>query len=1689
MSRTFPVPHYINTSLARLEAMAKMDDPEEMSMAFVSAANIDTELAAYIIADIGGVVEDSDISDATAYDLGARIPIDRLIRIAPAAKAIYDEVVCTASKVFVDSDAAIRILSIFGAGRAKLTRVRERSLVITEPTAKEAAAIGMIASFGTPIASMDAANKVRSYRYLCDNYPRFADAYDAAESWRLGMTSSKARNHIRNVASGSEEFELDAIRLTEGSWKKRHSKWEAYMFMGISIITFEDEAYIVDNIIRSEIHSVLHSMTQSVLYGANHPNPRAEKCAVEAINYVVSSIESRVRGNCRLDTLGTQMKKSYAVALAMFAASGKKSVDVRQAEALKPLAKAYCEGETPWYEIFALWPEDLAVDIGTVWNLLPGVDADPAKLGYNLREKMEKKKEYSDAAWDDFLSYCAGVISAHIIHKHPTEEFEWVTDVDDPEELEWVIGCRSGTLTYPPDCNKTRITKFFKWDKQLEYWHYGAKDVTHVTADAERYASRLRTMSEKRTDNNELLYALDKGPLLSGKYHPSHVRDSWAKGKPAGDRVYVVAAKRENTKGTDSVRDTESADDISRELISEGEANLRRLSGVLDGVTMGMGRGQLEKAIHRVVSSLKPGTNLISMDYDGWSPNAVRKKHRIFIDLLYSFFDTPYKASSVYDKNLMVLSKNGMYMSWESTDGSPQGFHGTADTILNSLMAQWGFHKAKVAGLFSPSARVSKVSLIDDILIRLDKFKGDVEKASAEIARYAAMLGYKAELVKTLMSTVKGHFLNRVYHNGQEVITACKIFAKADREYERMYTTVWDRVDSIMGSFLGASDRGANPVACYVNAFILAYSVIYKSSRTLDVGSIIVSAVAPFLPRFAGGWGMPSFAQWVTRESARSDVSGLAAVETLARATKDSDPTISNILNNVIVHISEMTPAKRSPTATIDDPFGISLGFTVDPSIPIRRMYKIALKKAIKSPVFKQMISQIDSIDYEDNLSMLLKNCQYPAAILSEFASSLPHSVIRSITVGAERNEAILVHANYALKHKTRNLLTRANARATIAYKETLSGIGIGTHPLMSAAQCMTILHKRARIADGYAFSGAVIPSVHDSLAQAEGIGNIHVHIPGFNKTNMYNRVKNGSIVRTATSRSIVKTSGADGDRSDPVYKAYLKLCAVSVVVSAYGSDATPLVDLWSKCWLDGAKIPVQKGVTSSGTNPIRLSSRVANRNFSVMGWPNAVCAVKVDVSQVINLMETKRLTIPFLGIVYALKASALLDCEIGGTGGVAITRSYVFRNVEGLFDTAEYPRHFAKLDYKPVVSFMTSSEIINMVDKIKNNVIFSEKEEGGFGDLEIQVSAIDVLRSRGVGYLRTLLSRMPGAYADVSKREAALPGQADVPAAVAGKSRRDVAEELAEDSFERSLIPVLFAMTMDDPKPRTVEKVKKLIETSHRALRSAQVHSYMNAYAESNGADDGGLRSVLESGSMPIFKTKSKYYASAAAEYEVRERSETSTAVDRYIAHYKKALMLDWSRAALSNPNMSSVIASTISAFHRAHVAVMKRGGAVPDEIIRKLDDDLVRYFKAEAGKDIMTRGKFKEGVCNILMSYVPASWAHYNELKTAVSVSLNSAEKWMITDFAQEIASRDRVSFMKPPPVAKGVVIPVMASKLSLPDEPEVKVSIPDGADNKELVEEFNMEMGVLSDVLEAEDYAEFKEWVSGRVASADV
>ena len=104
-------------------------------------------------------------------------------------------------------------------------------------------------------------------------------------------------------------------------------------------------------------------------------------------------------------------------------------------------------------------------------------------------------------------------------------------------------------------------------------------------------------------------------------------------------------------------------------------------------------------------------------------------------------------------------------------------------------------------------------------------------------------------------------------HTHVQVITACKIFTRIDRQRSTTLATVWINLDCLFGSALGAADRGADPLVFYYWAIYRVFVFTRSITKSHIQSTIKFVACTAWISRDLGRLGLPTFSRFITKES------------------------------------------------------------------------------------------------------------------------------------------------------------------------------------------------------------------------------------------------------------------------------------------------------------------------------------------------------------------------------------------------------------------------------------------------------------------------------------------------------------------------------------------------------------------------------------------------------------------------------------------------------------------------------------------------------------------------------------------------------------------------------------------------------------------------------------------------------
>jgi hypothetical protein len=1630
MSRVFAKPKYQGSSICKL--LACCDDGSRMKsrIAICGAVGIPVE----VISGIHRLTGDLDLARQIEqmHLIGERMGLDKLRAVRTTGMKVVLPVLESAKKIVFGFEAQVLILLKYLEGTIKVESHLHHIPSSMSAPAKEAAAVGLTGSLASPKATAKLLNQLPTYDHAMDLFPEAMSAMAASEPWRYGVSSAKASDAMREVFTQGFTTVENAFNVEGGTFAAAAIGAETIVFLDLSVTKFlnDDVVYVMDRDERGHLAEVLYSCGMFAMYGMNwraaSGGDDGKKFTEQALSYIRNSIRARVDNGSRLDTLAKQIKSSYAIAIAKY---GGDEIDDQERELLKhqlPILKEeadkLCDGEEPWYKIIERWPQEAQIDMGTAWNFLPPPQIIPDLLSDTMKRKTNAPREGDREALGDFLTYSATVISAHILVHIKDAPVVWskipvVNGVQlDMEEEAWVKACRSGNLTYPNRMDGVRIDRLLPWRDHISNWHFTAKDVTHVMADATLYASRSDYEALDDTDRNELLYALKYGDKLS-KVHPAaRIRTQFLNGELPGDRLEDIAGKSENTKAAiplegkvdSGTRETASGDDIGREAFTEIDRNLGLMGRILHGISSRSGRAGLEKMVAGILKNVSKNGCIMSLDVIGWSPSMWRELEMLFVDLLISFYLVPdgLKVSTVLKDVRVIMSKSGFHEVWEMGEGSIQGFFPTGDTILHSLVAQWALRRAKDKGKVNKNSTMAKATLIDDIIMAISHIGGDPRSVLMSICDEYKSLLFDPDIVKTLMSKIKGHFLNRLYCKGFEVLTPSKIFAKCDRDHERKLSTIHDRVGAVFGSMWGAMDRGSDPIWAYYVAHWRSLCLLRQAGGKGWEPTTSYSTATCWLSPGLGGMGIPSFAHWASRDSSTSMSSGIGVISTLCRTLETSDTGLHKTLKNLLYSLANSAVESKSAVAYMDDPFSVKLAGVIDPSLPAMTVMKVAQEKAITDPSFLAMLERTNSAEYEKAIHAFLKSAGYPGPIVAELAASLPHATIRALTIKAERNESLLKLVPFRLRREAITNIKKLNRAFVRNMGDSIMNLNCPPDIVPDSAFVLTALDASLQAKMGTRLAMTVRPPVCDIMTRVTDIGDsmIQLHLPAATAKELFNGVKGASIQRSKKSKALILFKHSDDDAWDPLSRSYTRALNALCMLSLLRFSAEVASALFALLWVGLKRVPYPSMSDMAGSNPARICSRTARTTHTCAAFPNASSAVKVPMSDFIRRFEEVRLSVDPLAMVFVMRACALADMAVcRGNSGLSV-RGYSLRTMRNVL----YPELDTSVDddcialfekVRPALEGDQARRMMELMVEVASEVS-GQAADDSLGEMGIQpgvvtaVGALAVLQRIPTGEVLNLLrmSSMAGGAHTVTRGAP----NADVTAG----SSRDTAtaktlREVNSPAMAQSLIRIANALSdvSSDPRKR-VKVMNSLISREGEYLKALNISRQAEFLRQEEIDEDkmwhyvAVMSSVVVGGGNSLSRNPAAFWEQYITKHRARVRDPNSSIFQMSRSAIMAGGISVWPEASAKKVSASLAWAATITAAVREANVQIKNWG---HEVIPRTD---LTTLQSRACEYVMKQDGGVGAICSIAMA--PARSEGWYEHSIGKGVYAGLKELW---------------------------------------------------------------------------------------------
>nr|ASA47455.1 RdRp [Wilkie qin-like virus] len=1759
MARVFDVPRYTNQAIRTVRAYASLEDdglddaartvfgvPQERAM-IGGLFSDELENIRSWFTD-GGMEYPEELAQRDhSHSMGYGKDMESALGISSLVSCLLTHVARSADVIYHDDDAMFRICYLVWSGQWFAESPMANDWHVAGQLGQSLALSGCVSDKLNTVGTKRHYSGPTLYARAAARFPKLARAFTVADSFRMGLDTGDGRRHIRAIIKEKVTPDPEQCRITKGLFAKSFRDVTAYRFSNIIFLVWKNECYVIDKAAADEIHMCLRTPFGFAAYAAGYQSAIDGACerAMDAVytlhEYVMSALKVRIRNRAPLNSIAKQMKESYAVIMADIGSGAMAGAGHDQVAQIEAEARDRCLGEEPYFVVLRTIEHRLAIDLGTYWNVLPAPDADPPSMDARLQRTMNAPREFDAALWRRFINYARGVLTAHWIFKTrdiPEDEF-WVLDDEEiePARLPWVQRCASGTLDYPPATERGHayVVKVIPWVKKMEFWHFAAQDVTHVFADLTKYSTVRTIAAMPRTDNSELSYALMRGPYLSNDIPPSKVREAMNTGNLVGDRVLVLSAKRENTKVGEKVRETASGDDILREALSELDMNLQQIGQTLHGVAMKMGRVGFERRTNRMRLTGVEGAMYISLDVSGWSPNMVRENEMEFVDILMEMYDIPedMRASRWFRDISIVHSRRGFHSIWDMMDASVQGFFGGADTIMHNIMAQFAKIIAVEDGILAEGTRVDFMTLIDDLAVKICQGDVAVMPVLTSFQNTYKMLGFQTDLVKTLASQTHFHFLNRMFSIEGEVITAAKIFAKADREWDRRLAGIFSHMDSAMGSVLGAVDRGACVISAYEWALTIAAKAAVTANPRVASDGLALTAFGAWLPKAMGGWGLPGVVSWVTQEGIDAITDGWAHCYRLAQLISMVDRSTGNALLESL-HAATNSPLEpRSIQTAIADPFGLRYKGIVDVERPGIKLLRECASKMVSSPEFTRLISASTSNSTQAVLECLGKEVRLPAAVWAAFSETLPSAVVDKVITRATRNEVVLLRCPPVKRHAALNEIRIAGKNALRSYMKIFRRTN-GIPDITRRATAVIAEKRREQLElDGLnCYDLETCPSL-EVVSHVLTSGSIVVHIPQRRAQEVYNGARRFSLVRTFRSGGAIVDEGDVSRSYDPVLKAAHHLAIVVAACQGLGGTGRALVGAWSAIWLGNPNIVVPPAIRMQVIDPRRVCNRTTNMGHSVMALPNFVGAVKVNASSAVRMMENQPKAFDWVSVVTALRAMCAIDQVFGGgydgrlQDSNGIEYHFNMSGHTGWRSDAVPPNDSISPVLESVLNQCTAvlseSSCLHVVESLGDIWVRLRPEEMQFqagqtdlGDLHIPsigpkktYSAIDLLRSRGMSIADLLPKpQEPVAYSPLAGLEVAevmkasdKPKNVDVVTRPPGhRMALDIVCRRKTDSApEMQLVKVLVSYARSIRV--TANKSEAVFQSQHGVLRHAvqTISHWENILVSWGNEHFVGLIRTKE-----IQKMKDLYeqiwadFDHPSAEGFISVSQERAAACIKYQTQYTDQ-SLDMSRSVptrYAKSMQAAIMGGLATAAIRdesASTAMERASRAMVDQVMSYFRRDMNWHWAPhiDAVSWLATEGEWARAMIGSFKEECPRNWHHKGAIESGMRRALNNAEHWLVEDVlrregVEEVAKALHEVNQPMTTQLPSINVEVAGGIGEEPDEEDFRAGI-----DPELFDEWREDSGnywVQLDTCEEFHVQDYNEWLEYREEGAD-
>nr|UNI73967.1 MAG: RNA-dependent RNA polymerase [brine shrimp qin-like virus 3]UNI73969.1 MAG: RNA-dependent RNA polymerase [brine shrimp qin-like virus 3] len=1159
-----------------------------------------------------------------------------------------------------------------------------------------------------PVGLTGAARKLNFFRFTtpefesCYEWEQFAKSltFRSKSIWvkfcmLADMDVSKLENHDM-YAKAKAAKPIDKYRIFRKTDSNICNKLKVYNYAGLILVFWEDHSHLIilDHSSCDRVRAYSTSYTNFIVYwndfrknGDSYEYP-LRKPLDSALKYLNKYMDPDL-GNDR-DSLARHMHLTftrYQNRLGEDFATVSCEWEKRDLELGREVVKVF-PYNNEWYKLCVSLEGSLGqrvlYDFMKIYHLIPSPDINHIELHNNVVNNKESPIGHDPVFLQEFLRFCKTYLLCSYTYRERKEPKYKSVEGYDLSNRPWYKKCLKGEFIMPPrqEWGKAHIHRHFEYQHKMEFHVLESQDVTRVVREKEMYSDRTRTGELDRFESNEILHAIFKGSSFSNGMMPSEWRDHFYSDSSLGNNIAVIAGKAENTKpgGVSchpfKTRETLSADDCTREILSEMDANLKPISKYVPGCSQRRDMQQHKERFFGIAQSLTVHPLFIcaalSGDVEKWSPRMIRVVHSsvqsMFLEM--TTCPDPEKASKVWESLIFITDRRGYKAEGEYKYGTVQGWHATLDTLFHCMILVHFVYDCKNKGIMSKKDAAQNLAMIDDALTKfrvageLTVSKGKILMAKKVLYNNYEKLGLRLDLVKTFVSTIKFVYLNEAYMDGTQVFTASKVFMRMDKDHTRRLSTLPDNVETIMSIAANSSQGGCDPILSYSFAAwrCIMLALERSSLNFLDNMSIHQLASMALAPVPLNGLGIRSIVQ-VHTSGAMDQLAWFTEITRSAWLTPETR-TAAKCMAALLCQ----DPQYPSAEAMANNPFSYSAASHRTSSGRITEAFLSAAKEIGLAEPFSSMAKYHRNDEVEEMWEEILTSNHYDAALLEEVSANMPFAfldkVMKRIT-GAETVAALLNQKQIRVlkdvvaktdKHNFFVAFEIMNSRFCLEdaefQLEELVRIGsfAFTHSLrqyVMDALNYRILHHT------YPCPFAIITAKKTIVPNAEeGKTTVTMtyepsrlnRVAGTMSNNMYDSSTRMGTYRSYKSARAIVSSEKKNLIVDPIMEC---LCNGSSALKwakdsglSYVELATFFMKSWSKdATLDLLDLDFETHVGSCR----RLSRRRTKLNHSMMAFPNSFAAFRVNLSALNYLLSGHKFMLNQMNLLISLKMTCVL--------------------------------------------------------------------------------------------------------------------------------------------------------------------------------------------------------------------------------------------------------------------------------------------------------------------------------------------------------------------------------------------------------------------------------------------------------------